>query len=118
GLQLLGVAEPLAVSAVSGQDTRRLLGRAAEALRALPVDESRELPLYRPETDPSEFHVEREGEGWRLSGAALERAAAMTYWEHDQSVRRFQRILRQLGVDVAMRQAGVDDGDTVYIGDY
>jgi GTP-binding protein len=42
----------------------------------------------------------------------------MTYWEHDQSVLRFQRILRQLGVDVAMRDKGVKPGDTVYIGEY
>jgi GTP-binding protein len=118
GLHQLGVAEPLAVSAVSGQDTRRLLGRAADELRKLPAPEVRELPVYRPETDPSEFHVEREGDGWRLRGPALERAAAMTYWQHDQSVRRFTRILRQLGVDVAMRAKGVRDGDTVYIGEY
>jgi GTP-binding protein len=117
-LAKLGVPSPLAVSAVSGQDVRRLLGRAAEELRALPAPTQQELPVYRPETDPSEFHVGREGDGWRLSGPALERAAAMTYWEHEQSVRRFQRILRQLGVDKVMREKGVRDGDTVYIGEY
>lgn len=118
GLAKLGVTEPLAVSAVSGQDVRRLLGRAAEALRALPEPVAEELPIYRPETDPTEFDIRREGDGWRLSGPSLERAAAMTYWEHDQSVSRFQRILRQLQVDVAMREKGVRDGDTVYIGEY
>jgi GTP-binding protein len=114
----LGVNAPLAVSAVGGQDVRRLLGRAAEELRALPAPEVSELPLYTPDVDPGEFHVQREGDGWRLSGPALERAAAMTYWEHEQSVRRFQRLLRQLGVDKAMRTQGVRDGDTVYIGEY
>jgi len=64
------------------------------------------------------FHVEREGAAWRLSGASLERAAAMTYWEHDQSVRRFQRMLQRLGVDVTLRSAGVQHGDTVRIGEY
>lgn len=118
GLKKLGVDAPLAVSAVSGQDVRRLLGRASEALRALPEPVADELPIYRPETDPSEFNIVREGEGWRIHGAALERAAAMTYWEHDQSVSRFQRILRQLQVDIALREKGVVDGDTVYIGEY
>ena len=42
----------------------------------------------------------------------------MTYWEHFQSVRRFQRILETLGIDKALRQAGVQLGDTVYIGDF
>ncbi|NPA92322.1 MAG: Obg family GTPase CgtA, partial [Chloroflexi bacterium] len=44
--------------------------------------------------------------------------AAMTYWEYDQSVRRFHRILEALGVEQALREAGVQEGDTVYIGDY
>ncbi|MCW5875174.1 MAG: GTPase ObgE [Anaerolineales bacterium] len=118
GLKKLGVTSPLAVSAVSGQDVRRLLGRAAEELRALPEPVPSELPVYRVETDPSEFQIAREGEGWRITGAALERAAAMTYWEHDESVSRFQRIMRQLQIDVALREKGVSDGDTVYIGEY
>ncbi len=109
----------MAISAATGKDARKLLGRATEELAQLPAQSAREeLPIYRMETDPSEFHVEREGGGWRLKGASLERAAAMTYWEHDQSVFRFQRILRQLGVDVTMREKGVKDGDTVYIGEY
>ncbi|MCL5428402.1 MAG: GTPase ObgE [Chloroflexi bacterium] len=110
---------PMAISAATGKDVRALLARAARELAALPQPaKGEELPVYRPETDPREFHVEREGADWRLRGASLERAAAMTYWEHDQSVRRFQRMLRQLGVDIALRQAGVKAGDTVKIGEY
>jgi GTP-binding protein len=33
-------------------------------------------------------------------------------------VRRFQRILETLGVDQALRQAGVRNGDTVFIGEF
>jgi GTP-binding protein len=110
---------PMAISAATGKDVRNLLGRAARELAALPeLEKVEELPVYRPEADPREFHVEREGADWRLRGASLERAAAMTYWEHDQSVRRFQRMLQQLGVDVALRKAGVRSGDTVKIGEY
>ncbi|MCW5876437.1 MAG: GTPase ObgE [Anaerolineales bacterium] len=110
---------PLAISAASGEGVRQLLGRAAAALAELPPPEpAAELPVYRPPADPAEFHVEREGPAWRLHGAALERAAAMTYWEHDQSVRRFQRILQRLGADVALREAGVQHGDMVRIGEH
>ncbi len=42
----------------------------------------------------------------------------MTYWEHFQAVRRFQRLLEALGVDRALREAGIKNGDTVFIGDY
>jgi GTP-binding protein len=111
--------EAMAISAVAGRDVRQLLGRAAQLLAELPEPvAAEELPLYKPAADPGEFHVEREGEAWRLIGASLERAAAMTYWEHDQSVRRFQRMLQRLGVDVTLRNAGVRHGDTVHIGEY
>jgi GTP-binding protein len=110
---------PMAISAVTGLDVRKLLGRAAQELADLPPIETKEnVPVYRPEADPREFHVEREDDAWRLTGAALERAALMTYWEHDQSVRRFQRMLQHLGVDVALRKAGVQVGDTVRIADF
>jgi len=109
----------MAISAATGKDVRALLASAARELAALPEQTKvEELPVYRPEADPREFHVERDGADWRLRGASLERAAAMTYWEHDQSVRRFQRMLQHLGVDVALREAGVKAGDTVKIGEY
>jgi len=110
---------PMAISAATGQDVRKLLGRAAQQLAELPAMSAEEqTPLYTPALDPRQFHVEREGSAWRLSGATLERAAAMTYWEHDQSVRRFQRLLQRLGVDVTLREAGVKSGDNVRIGEY
>jgi GTP-binding protein len=42
----------------------------------------------------------------------------MTYWEYDESVRRFHRLLEHIGVEEALRQAGVRNGDTVFVGDF
>jgi GTP-binding protein len=42
----------------------------------------------------------------------------MTYWEHDEGVRRFQHSLARMGVEEALRQAGVRPGDNVRIGEY
>ncbi len=98
---------------------RKLLYRAAQLLEQTPVlEEMEEMPVYRVESDPRQFEIVRQPESWRVSGVAIERAAAMTYWEYDQSVRRFQTILQTLGVDDALRQAGIRSGDTVQIGDY
>ena len=74
-----------------------------------------DLPVYRVESDPREFSISHTPEGWRVSGVSIERAAKMTYWEYGQSIRRFQRILRALGIDEALREAGVQEGDTVLI---
>ena len=111
--------EAYAISAVAGTGVRQVLYRAKQLLDELPEeDEIVEVPTYRVETDPTEFSIEREAEGWRVRGEAIERAAAMTYWEYEQSIRRFQRILQTLGIESALRDAGVKTGDTVLIGNY
>jgi GTP-binding protein len=111
--------KPLAVSAVTGENVRALLWRAAEALAQAPVEETVEaLPVYRAEEDPNAFQIEQVEDGWRVTGKAIERAAAMTYWEHEGSVRRFQRLIERLGIERALREAGVSEGDTVFIGEY
>jgi GTP-binding protein len=111
--------ELTSISAVAGTNVRELLYRASRKLQEVPpVELEVEVPVYRVEDDLGEFLVERIANGWRVSGAAIERAAAMTYWEYDQSVRRFQRILSTLGVEEALRKEGVKEGDTVFIGEY
>jgi GTP-binding protein len=108
------------ISALARTNTRELLLKAAEILASAPLLEEIELPtpVYRPKEDAREFTITREDKNlWRLSGAAIERAAAMTYWEHDGSVRRFQRIMEALGIDEALRKAGIQEGDTVMIGE-
>lgn len=113
------VEELFGISAATGSGVRKLLYRAAQVLNSLPEPEvTIETPLYRPSSDPREFTIAPEKDGWRISGVSIERAAAMTYWEYYQSIRRFQRILETLGIDQALREVGIQPGDTVYIGDH
>ncbi|MGW8224427.1 MAG: Obg family GTPase CgtA, partial [Anaerolineales bacterium] len=114
-----GKIKPIPISALARTNVKELLYKAAHILAEIPAQEAEvELPVYRLESDPQEFSVIRENQGWRVKGAAIERAAAMTYWEYDQSVRRFQRILQSLGIEEELRQLGVQEGDSVLIGDY
>jgi GTP-binding protein len=113
--------EFMTISAMARTGVRELLLAAAAKLADTPPLEAviPSMPVYRPKEDPNEFSVKREGENsWRLVGPALERSAKMTYWEHEGSVRRFQKIMETLGVDDALRKAGVQEGDTVIIGDF
>lgn len=110
----------MSVSALARTNTRDLLLKAAHRLAETPTLEEVEpsLPVYRPQADEKQFEVRREGaDEWRISGAAIERAAKMTYWQHEGSLRRFQKLMEKLGVDEALRKAGIKEGDTVYIGD-
>ena len=113
--------DPLPISALAREGLRKLLYKAHEALQKAESHEvmQEELPVYRSEPDPTEFEVSQETDGgWRVSGVAIERAAHMTYWEYDEAVRRFQRLLERMGVEDALRQAGAKSGDTVRIGEY
>jgi len=113
--------ELFTISALARTNTRDLLIKAYQLLQQTPEMELIELPMpvYKPKEDPREFVITKEGHGeWRITGAAIERSAAMTHWEHDGSIRRFQKIMTTLGVDVALREAGVEEGDTVFIGEF
>jgi len=111
--------EPFTISAFTGDNVRLLLYRAKQLLEeSPPMPETQAMPIYRVEEDPREFAIRRTPDGWRVSGISIERAASMTYWEYDQSVQRFQRILQTLGIEDALREAGVKLGDSVFIGDY
>ncbi len=75
------------------------------------------MMIIRPETDPNTFVIKRERDGWRVRGDRIERVAAMTYWEFEATTRRFQQILESMGISEALEQAGISEGDTVFIGD-
>ena len=119
-----GYKDIFAISAISNQGIKPILYRASQLLDETPEYEYRsevesdEIPVYRYDSDPQKYAILKTDRGWRISGAALERAAAMTYWEHFQSIRRFHRILEAMGVDQSLRKAGVQPGDSVMIGDH
>ncbi len=112
--------ELMPLSAATHKGLREVMARAAQQLRDLPppAPSEEELPVYRGPQDAEEFTLEREKDGgWRVHGRRIERAAAMTYWELDEAVERFQRILETMGIYEAMKQAGVKQGDLVRIGE-
>lgn len=110
----------MAISAVTQQNVRQVVNRAVQVLDSLPQEapEIVEPALYQLEEDPFAFTITTLGPGqFRISGTRIEHAVAMTYWDYDQAVTRFQRILETMGVTTALEDAGVKPGDTVIIGD-
>jgi GTP-binding protein len=112
--------ETYAISALARTGLSPLLW-AAHRAREEAEEESlmEDIPIYRMQEDPRLFEIKHEQDGsWRVIGKAVERAAAMTYWEYEEAVHRFQNILEHLGVDEALKAAGAGEGDTVHIGEY
>lgn len=108
-----------AISAATGQGVREMLYRVKQMLDDAPEPEIafEDTIVIRPDVDDEAFVVEREGFGWRVSGKRIERIAAMTYFEFDATLVRFQKILEGMGITQALTEAGVKPGDMVYIGD-
>jgi len=117
-LEAQGYPAAMIISALAREGTRDLLYRAAQMLAELPEEAPAwELPVFRPGVDEETFTVEREEDGWRVRGVRVERMAAMTVWNLDEAVRRFQRTLERMGIVKALEEAGVQVGDTVRIGE-
>jgi len=109
------------VSALARTGVRELLQEAAALLAETPKLEDADLsmPVYRPtEEDPRDFKIIHVDDGWRIESKAIERAAKMTPWDQSGSVRRFQKLMERLGVDEALRKAGAQEGDSVFIADF
>ncbi len=75
---------------------------------------------YQPEeSNPGfEIHYDKQEDSWIISGKRIERLFKMTDTMHDQSMLRFARQMRGMGIDEALREAGAKDGDNVTILDY
>jgi GTP-binding protein len=106
------------ISAVTGQGVREMLFQVKKMLdeSSAPAATIDEEIVIRPSEDES-FTIEREGEAWRVSGQKIERVVAMTYFEFDDTLIRFQHILERLGITEALQEMGVQEGDIVVIGD-
>jgi GTPase len=113
--------DPVSISAARGdgleafrQRVGELLPDAAE-LAAPP--EPAGVVVHRIETMADGFSIDTDADGvLRVRGPRIERIAAQTNFDVEESAERFQRDLARLGIDAELRRAGVAAGDLVRIG--
>ncbi|MCC2928260.1 GTPase ObgE [Bacillus sp. LBG-1-113] len=109
------------VSAVTREGLRELLYEVANQLEntpEFPLYDEEELTqnrvMYTMENEEVPFNITREPDGvFVLSGDSLERLFKMTDFSRDESVKRFARQMRGMGVDEALRERGAKDGDII-----
>lgn len=114
------------ISSLAHQGLENLLDATAELLdqtdEFLLYDESeleQEEVYYGFDAEEKPFEITRDDDAtWVLSGEKLERLFVMTNMERDESVMKFARQLRGMGVDEALRDRGAKDGDIVRIGNF
>ena len=67
-------------------------------------------------TPQEAFEIEIDADGaFVVKGDRIERLAAMTDFDSDEGLGRFEAILAKMGVDKQLREMGAKDGDTVRI---
>lgn len=111
------------VSGLTKTGLQGLLARTSELLAETPEfllyeedDFIDEEAYYGFEEDEKPFAISRDDDAaWRLSGTKLEKLFKMTNFDRDESVMKFARQLRSMGVDEQLRAAGARDGDLVRI---
>jgi GTP-binding protein len=109
----------IAISAATREGIDTLLHHVAARLADLPAPErvprEETLAWPVPVVDDRKFTLEPEGAGWRVRGKKIERLISMTNFAQPEALRRIERVLDASGISAALRNAGIEEGDPVYI---
>ena len=93
-----------------GQEVYPICAMTGEGLEVLA-----EEVVYKAQDKP-DFEVKRADDGaFVITGPRIENLVAMTNFDDDQSLRRFQRIWRYMELDKLLKEKGICDGNTVRI---
>lgn len=74
---------------------------------------------YRVKEEDEFFTITKASDGvYEVTGEGLHRVFVRTDFSNEEAVKRFSRQLRSFGIDAALREKGVKDGDEVRIFNY
>lgn len=109
------------MSAATDSDLNELVYHLADILDAIgPVEyaeEDFEPVEEEPQKQEAPFRVQKIGpDAYEVVGPEIDGLVGRTQFERDEAVERFMKILDNMGIEKALREAGVQDGDTVIVG--
>jgi len=112
--------DAVAISAAAGTGLSELRARLAMMLPSAEELAEPATPagvvVHRIEAVGDAFRVDVEDGVYVVRGKKIERLAAQTNFDNEESAERFQRDLARLGIDDELRKMGVEAGETVRIG--
>jgi GTP-binding protein len=108
------------ISAANGSGLDPLIYRVAALLEEIPAVVSTEAETAEHIIHQAEprFTITKETGIWMVAGKEIQRHVAMTDLDNDEAVERLQRIFKLMGVEDALKEAGIKEGDTVKIGEF
>jgi len=108
------------ISAATNQGLKELFTHVAEVLKKLPKEdivEPEEKMVYTLE-EKEGFEIRKENGEYIVSGPDVDRLMRRVNLSDNESMYYFQKMLENLGINTALRKAGVQDGDTVRFNDW
>ena len=107
------------ISAVTGEGISELLKRVSQVLKELPkeelYDEVEDKKVYTLQEEQEGFTIKKEDGIFIVDGPAVDRVMRRVNLEDNESMYYFQKCLDSLGVNQKLKEAGVQEGDTVNI---
>ena len=109
------------ISAVTGQGIKELMSEVSKILKTLPkevlVEKTENEKVYKlKEVEP--FTITKEKDMYVVDGPAIRELMRRVNMEDNESLYYFQKKLNELGVNQKLKEAGVQEGDTVKVYDY
>ena len=109
------------ISAATGEGLKELFRYVSEVIRTLPKEtivEGDERVVYTLKEDIDEFEIIKENGEFIVQGPAVDRLMGRVNLEDNESLYYFQKTLRNLGIEEALKREGVQEGDTVRFNDW
>ena len=106
-----------AISALSGIGLKPLLAEIFKRVETVKEEKPVEVKDVYYKYNP-EFEVLKSGDIYEVFGKKIADLVAMTNFTENEAVKRFQNILKKIGVDQKLKEAGIKTGDTVRAGNH
>lgn len=106
------------ISSATGEGVRELVYAAWKIIQETPLPEIAVPEPVKIHLTPKEaFYIDHDEDGvFVVSGERVERLSAMTNFDSDEGLGRFEQTLAKMGVDKKLREMGAVEGDTIRIG--
>lgn len=109
------------ISAATGEGLTELFHHVSEVIKTLPKEEIVDIDdriVYTLEEEEEPFTVEVVNGEFVVQGPAAERIMRRINVEDNESFAYLQRNLKKIGIEHALREKGIQDGDSVKLVDW
>lgn len=109
------------ISAATGEGLKELFNHVSSVIKTLPKEEIVDIDdriVYTLEEEEEPFTIEVVNGEFIVQGPAAERIMRRINVEDNESFAYLQRSLKKIGIDDALREKGIKDGDSVLLVDW